>query len=258
MVTPPMPTPSPRTAPFRLSMVALAGLLAASMPMTAAAARPAPSGPGTVFFSDITWTVKDHNRKIGPGPNFFSASNVSVDSDGRLHLRIAQNGRKWTTAEVIARGSFGYGTYTWTLAPVPELDPNVVLGLFTWNDAPDYAHREIDVELARWGNAADPTNAQYVVQPWDAPGHDHRWTLAPGLGSTVHSFTWRPGRVDFLSTTAAGEVLNAWSYVGADVPLPGGENPRMNLWLFRGAAPSDGQPVEIVIESFAHAPLPGG
>ena len=229
----------------------LAALLLMSLPLPASAARPAPSGPSTIQFSGFTWTVKEHSRKIGPGPNFFAASNVSVAADG-LHLRISRSGKKWTAAEVIADASFGYGTYTWTLAPVPELDPNVVLGLFTWNDDPAFAHREIDIELARWGTATDPTNAQYVVQPWDAPDHDRRWTLAPNLGSTIHSFTWSPGRVDFRSTTASGGLLQSWSYVGADVPVPGGENPRINLWLFRGAAPQNGQPVEIVIEAFQH------
>lgn len=249
-----MRTPSSRTTRHRLPVAVLAAVLAAALPMTAAAARPAPSGPTSVEFSGFEWTVKDHNRKIGPGPNFFSASNVEVDAQGRLHLRIRPSGRKWTTAEVIANASLGYGTYTWTLAPVPNLDPNVVLGLFTWNDAPDFAHREIDIELARWGNAADPTNAQYVVQPWDADDHDERWTLGSGLGSTIHSFTWTEGRVDFVSTRADdGSVLRRWSYVGSDVPVPGGENPRMNLWLFRGAAPTDGQAVEIIIESFSHA-----
>jgi hypothetical protein len=43
-------------------------------------------------------------------------------------------------------------------------------------------------------------------------------------------------------------------YRGSDVPKPGDERVRGNLWLFGGAAPSDGQPVEIVIESFAFAP----
>jgi len=240
------------TRRHRTIAVALAGALLAAIPMPSAAARPAPAGPSTISFSGMTWEVKAYNRKIGPGPNFFAAENVSVDPSGRLHLRISQSGRKWTVAEVIGRESLGYGTYTWRLAAVPELDPNVVLGLFTWNDAPDFAHREIDIELAKWGNAADPTNAQYVVQPWDAPDHDLRWTLPPIQGSTIHSFTWAAGRVDFRSTTGGGDLLTAWSYVGADVPEPGGENPRMNLWLYRGSAPQDGQPVEIVIESFSH------
>jgi hypothetical protein len=144
-----------RTRRHRTIPILVATALLAGIPLPASAARPAPSGPSTVSFAGLTWTVKEHSRKIGPGPNFFAASNVSVDSGGRLHLQISRSGKKWTAAEVIANATFGYGTYTWRLAPVPQLDPNVVLGLFTWNDDPDFAHREIDIELARWGNAAE-------------------------------------------------------------------------------------------------------
>ena len=35
---------------------------------------------------------------------------------------------------------------------------------------------------------------------------------------------------------------------------PGGENPRINLWLNEGTPPSDGQPVEVVIEAFEFIP----
>lgn len=232
-------------------------MLLAALPMPVAAARPAPSGPSTIGWSGYTWTVKSHNRKIGPGPNFFAAANVSVDRENDdLRLTIQRSGTKWTTAEVIANASLGYGTYTWTIKSAPDVDPNVVIGMFTWNDDPAYAHREIDIEFARWGNAGDPTNAQYVVQPWDAPDHDHRWTQPQGLTNTIHSFTWAPGRVDFLSTTSGGAVIASYTYAGSDVPLPGGENARINLWLFRGTAPTNGQATEVVFDSFGFTELP--
>ena len=232
-------------------------LVLAAVPMPTAAARPAPPGPSTIEWSGFTWTIKSYSRKIGPGPNFFSAANVSHDPTGDdLRLRIQRSGNKWTAAEVIANASLGYGAYTWTIKSAPDVDPNVVIGMFTWNDDPAYAHREVDIEFARWGNAADPTNAQYVVQPWDATDHDHRWTQASGLTNTVHSFTWSPGRVDFLSTASNGDRIAAYTYAGSDVPVPGGENARINLWLFRGAAPINGQAVEVVFDSFRFAPLP--
>ena len=43
-------------------------------------------------------------------------------------------------------------------------------------------------------------------------------------------------------------------YRGSDVPNPGEERPGLNLWPFGGAVPQDGQPVEIVVESFVSAP----
>ena len=48
--------------------------------------------------------------------------------------------------------------------PIGDLDPNVVLGLFTWSDDPAYDHRELDIELARWGNPLAP-NGQFRLQP---------------------------------------------------------------------------------------------
>jgi hypothetical protein len=235
--------------------------IAVGAPGPAAAAKPPGAGkpsptPSEVSFAGHVWTVKSSHGKVGPGPNQFDPANVSVEADG-LHLRIAGSGRKFTTAEVINQASLGYGTYEWTIASdVSSLDPNVVLGLFTWNDDPAYAHREIDIEFARWANAADPTNAQYVVQPWDVAGHEHRFAQPAG-GGTIHRFTWSPGQVAFESTTPAGAPIHAWTYAGADVPIPGGENARMNLWLFRGQAPTDRQPVEIVISDFRYLE-PGG
>jgi hypothetical protein len=38
------------------------------------------------------------------------------------------------------------------------------------------------------------------------------------------------------------------------VPRAGGENARMNLWLFRGRTPSNRLPAEVVFERFEHVP----
>ena len=240
--------------PLRRYLLLALLVIGTVIPMPAVAARPQPPGPSTIRFSGYDWSVKSYSRKIGPGPNLFAAANVSVDTQGRLHLRIQRSGNRWTCAEVIANASLGYGTYTWTIDSTADLDPNAVLGLFTWNDDPAFAHREIDIELARWGNAADPTNGQFVVQPYDAPNHLARFTQPGGAAGTVHSFTWAPGRVDFVTRTSGGQLIGQYSYTGADVPLPGGENPRLNLWLFRGAAPQSGQAQEVVIRSFTFAP----
>src|SRR5205085_5759584 len=128
-----------------------------------------------------------------------SAQNVWVDNLG-LHLRITNVNRRWYSAEVVCLDSLGFGTYTWQLASaVGTLDPNVVLGLFTWDDATAYNHRELDIEFARWGNASDPTNAQYVVQPYSTAGNLVRFT-EPADAPTTHSFQWQSASVNFSST----------------------------------------------------------
>jgi hypothetical protein len=215
-----------------------------------------PGYPDKVSWSGGLWQVKTSNAAVGPGPNIFSKANVSVDASGFLHLKIAKDAQnRWTTSEVIAPASLGYGTYTFTVATrLDQLDPSVVLGLFTWSDRPQYAHRELDFEAARWGSASDPTNAQFVVQPYDKPNHLSRFTLSSAI-RTVQSFTWRAGEVSFVSRRLdTGAAVASYVYRGSDVPKPGDERVRLNLWLFGGAAPTNGQGVEIVVESFVFAP----
>lgn len=239
-----------RGARLLVLLAAAAALLAVAA--VALAGRPG-GGPVTLQFSGYEWTVKSSSRKIGPGPNFFSTANAWVDANGALHLRIAKSGNRWQVAEVISKLSFGYGTYTWELgSAVHALDPNVVLGLFTWNDDPAYNHRELDIEFADWGNPADTTNGQFVVQPYSTAGNLVRFTQPPGTVPSTQSVTWRPGSVAFASTGVPD-----WTYSGPDVPVPGGENARMNLWLFRGQPPTNGEAVEIVIRSFTFTPLTG-
>ncbi|MGH9657308.1 MAG: hypothetical protein ACRD96_02130, partial [Bryobacteraceae bacterium] len=67
---------------------------------------------------------------------------------------------------------------------------------------------------------------------------------------SAHSFTWSPSGVHFESQGATGAVLQQRT-ITSDVPQPGGENARMNLWLFRGQQPQSRQAVEVVISGFA-------
>jgi len=215
-----------------------------------------PGYPDRVTWSGGSWQVKTSTAAVGPGPNIFSKTNVNVDASGFLHLRIAKDGSgRWTTSEVIGPTSYGYGTYTWTVATaLDSFDPNVVLGLFTWSDRPQYAHRELDVEIARWGSATDPTNAQFVVQPYDKAGHLTRFTATNAV-RTQQQFTWRAGEVTFTSRRLdTNQVVASYVYRGSDVPKPGDERVRLNLWLFDGSAPTNGQPLEVVVESFVFTP----
>ena len=246
-----MTAPSSRRRPL-IGLLAVLAILLATTPV---AAGGKPGYPDTVSWSGGTWQVKTSRSAVGPGPNVYDKANVSVDATGALHLRIARNAAgTWTTAEVIGGTSYGYGTYTFTVAsPLDALDPNVVLGLFTWSDKAPYAHREIDIEVARWGSATDPTNAQYVVQPYATANHLARFTQGAPAPST-HRFTWRAGVITWESRDASGAVTSSYTYRGTDVPKPGDERVRLNLWLFNGAAPQNGQPAEVVVSRFAFAP----
>jgi hypothetical protein len=238
------PQPEIRRLPILAASLLLMSAGAWGLPSRAAAAT-------SVAFSGYGWGVKS-SPLTGPGPNIFSDSpeNVSVDASGALHMRITHRDGQWQCAEVILDRSLGYGTYSFTIAsPVGALDPNVVLGLFTWDDDPAYNHREIDIELARWGNAADPTNAQYVVQPYATAGNLKRF-LQPATAPSVQSFAWASKSVTFASSTSTGQSIAGWRYTGKSVPRPGAERTRINLWLQGGAAPIDASEVEVVLSNF--------
>ena len=154
---------------------------------------------------------------------------------------------------LIGPTSHGYGTYTFEIAsPVSGFDANIVLGLFTWSDRAQQANREIDIEFAKWGNAQDPTNAQFVVQPYTLLNHMYRF-VAPTSATSKHSVEWRPGQLVWQSYNGDGTLRDVYSYSGSDVPTSRDERVRLNLWLFQGRAPSDGQPVEVVVKSFSFA-----
>ena len=238
--------------PLRTAHCAVLGLIAAA---TLASAAGKPGYPDKIVWNGVTWDVKTSRSAVGPGPNVFDKANASVDTAGNLHLRIAKNtAGTWTCAEIIGPTSYGYGTYTFSLASaVNALDPNVVLGLFTWSDKAPYAHREIDIEFARWGNPADPTNAQYVVQPYNLPGHLQRYAQ-PAAASSQHRFHWHPGTVSWESYDANGGLIDSYSYSGTDVPRAGDERVHLNLWLFNGAAPTNALPTEVMLSSFVFTP----
>ena len=224
------------------------------------------ASPGVrwLSFSGYDWWVKTSAGQVGPGPNYFSDStnNLWLDAQGQLHVRITNRSNQWQCAELVSARTFGYGSYRFQLAsPVDNLNPMVVLGLFTWSDDPVYADRELDIECSRWGNAADPTSAQYVVQPYNLGGHLVRIALPAAQTNSTHLFTWETNRVSFQSQRGSyvsnpnpANVISNWTYSLA-VPQTGDENIRINLWLFNGSPPTDNQETEVVLKSFQFVPL---
>jgi len=224
----------------------------------------APALAKTVDFAGYTWEVREGGG--GPGPNHWSADNVRVAADG-LHLRIAVAAGQWSCAEVTLTRPLGFGTYEFELAGRPDrFDRNVVLGLFDYptpDIGPDGTN-EIDIEFAQWGDAGNDRRLNWTVYPpslGPAPTHRERPLALAGDAST-HRFEWTSGGVKFASydgwRDAGGlSLLSKWNDAPArprhripQQPLP----VHMNLWLFGGHAPVDGQEVEVVIRSFSFAP----
>jgi hypothetical protein len=245
-----------------LAVAALAAF-AAPLALRTMAAEPAPAASGygrSIVFSDRTWLAK--TGVSGPGPNRFSdaADNVWVDTYGRLHVRITHRDGDWYCPEVVATESLGYGTYRFEVEGlVGDLDPNVVLGLFTWSDDPAYDHRELDIELARWGNPFAP-NGQFTVEP-NTPSVRHFTFEQPAMAvPATFVLAWRSDRAIFQSLVRDpvglpdADSLVAEQTFADGIPAAGGEHARINLWLHEGRPPTDGAEVEAIIRRFDFTP----
>jgi hypothetical protein len=196
--------------------------------------------------------------------------NVTIDTDGYLHLRISNNGGTWTASELFTTDRLSFGTYQWQVdGPIDTYDKNVVLGLFPYGpDAGIGADgtNEIDIEYARWGEANGP-NGDWTDYP--ASGTtvgELSYTFSLG-GSTLSTsrFVWSSTSIastlldDLQAVGSSTGLIKSWTYAPStpttNIPqqaLPLG----MNLWCF-DAPPSDGNPVEIIIRDFVYV-APGG
>ncbi|MCA9322010.1 MAG: hypothetical protein KDB53_14810 [Planctomycetes bacterium] len=234
----------------------------------------------TIQFAGRNWGVKTAPFPVGPGNHHFSdgTNDVWVDGAGRLHLTVRFHGGSWHATEVVLLENLGHGLYWFTTdSEVEDLDPNLTFGAFTWDSfgddtaIPSWPFREIDFEDSRWGQAGDPTNSQFVVQPYAPAGHLVRYTN-PDLSSTpslTRFVSWSPSEVRF--TTALGlqspgaldpqALVHSWSFAhaptqGRIVPAAGREQFRFNLWINGGSGPGNGQTAEVIISDFRFSPDP--
>lgn len=209
----------------------------------------------TLHFSGYEWEIRGLPSTRGGTPNTYDPANAWTDENGLLHLRIAQGLGQWTCAEVNLTRSLGYGSYLFNVRDVSQLEPAAVFSLFTWDDSTaDPEHRELDIEVSRWGDPANK-NAQYVVQPYYIPANVVR--LDAPSGPLTFSFRWEPGRATFRTVRkSAGhpDVLVAESAFTSGVPMPGGESVHMNLYVYGRGKSTLSRETEVVIEKFEYLP----
>jgi hypothetical protein len=209
----------------------------------------------TIQFSGYTWNVR--NSTGGPGPNTFSSNNAWVDASGRLHLKITKNAAtgQWSCAEIYSTQNFGIGTYQWQVeGAIDKFDRNIVLGLFNYSGRNEYD--EMDIEFARWGNNAWP-NLNYTVWPaasgYSTWSHTKNFTLSGTY--TTQRFTRSLNSVVFKSMGGFyNDDTNLFETATCTSPASSISTSampvHMNLWLYGGNAPSDGNEVEVIIHNF--------
>jgi hypothetical protein len=223
---------------------------------------PSPVSAATISWAGHTWNVTTGGMA---GSNTGAAGNIVVDADGYLHLKITQSAGAWTCAEMFSTDNLGFGTYRWQIdGPVDKMDKNVVLGLFPYGPEGGIGAdgtNEIDIEYARWGNAAWP-NGNYTVYPNSGATKGETTFNFTLTGTyTTSSFVWTSTGIAYMSQEgfkAAGDntgIIKTWTYAPSNpsVNIPQRAMPLgMNLWLCSGCGnvPSNGQPVDIIIRSF--------
>jgi hypothetical protein len=209
----------------------------------------------TLHFSGYEWEIRGLPSTRGGTPNTYDPANAWTDENGALHLRIAQGLGQWTCAEVNLTRSLGYGSYLFDVRDASQLEPSAVFSVFTWDDSSaDPEHRELDVEVSRWGDPGNK-NAQYVVQPYYIPANVVRWASPPGR--LTYSFRWEPGRVSFRTarkSPGGGDVAVSESVFTSGVPMPGEESVHMDLYVYGRGKSSLTRESEVVIEKFEYLP----
>jgi hypothetical protein len=216
---------------------------------------PTPPPPTFISFSGYEWTVLGwSNERLG-SHHEYSPKNVSLDGNGYLHLRISGSPAQWTCSQLGLTRSLGYGTYKFTVQNAAHFEPAAVLSMYTWAELPEQNHREMNVNLTRWGDGAN-RSAEFVVQPYFLPQNVFRFNV-PSRTST-YSFRWEPGSVSFeavpgrLASREQPPIASHSFNVG--VPSPGRENAFLNFCEFKYSHVPLQHEAETVIERFQYLP----
>ncbi len=220
-----------------------------------------PATPRTISFSGYQWTVREHPSAQGPGPNYFRQQQVWVDANGWLHLLLSKDSvtGNWLAAEITSQQNFGFGMYRFLVDGRPDrFDKNIVFGLFNYSGRDGYD--EMDIEFARWGNAAFP-NLNYTIWPAKDPFKNaattHEFSLNGNL--SLHQFLRSADTVTCSSFQGAEALAPALIYRSVFASPPASVSQlsmpvHINLWLFNGNPPGDGQRVEVIIRRFTFIP----
>jgi hypothetical protein len=207
-------------------------------------------------FSGYEWRVRTAPSNRGGRSNAYDPGNAWTDPSGALHLRIAKASGQWTCAEVSLARSLGYGTYSFVVRDIANLEPAAAFGMFTWDYArADRNFGEMAIEISRWGNPVSK-NAQYIIQPFYVPANVVRFAAPSGF--LTYSFRWEAGRVAFgtvRGSKTGGKAPSVAEHIFfAGVPTHGVESVRINLYVFAGARQPLEKGAEVIIDKFEYLP----
>jgi len=224
----------------------------------------------TISWKGHTWNVTNGGMAgVAPG----SPSNITIDANGYLHMKIVKSGSSWTAAELFTTENLGFGTYQWQFeGAVDNFDKCVVLGLFPYGPAAGIGgdgENEIDIEFSKWNGEVGAHNADFTYYPATGYG-DGNFTPSDYDEFTVSlgGATLSTARTVWSSKTITGTIMTGQQPVGTtanvlhthtyapasnwtqkipQVAVPLG----MNFWCY-GTTPASNQ--EIIVRDFQFVP----
>lgn len=218
-------------------------------------------GPGpptvnqTLQFSGYTWYVRHISSDRNGAISYYDPANAWTAPDGTLHLRISRDGDRWKCSQVTLANHLGYGTYRFQVRDTSEFEPAAALSMFTYDDLASEHHREMDIEISRWGDPKNK-NGDYVVQPYSFPENKVIFEL-PG-GTLTHSLRWQAGRATFETFRGVADGATASAYqksiFATGIPSPGGEAIVIDFCNFKFSKRPLQNEAEAVVEKFQYLP----
>jgi hypothetical protein len=246
----PAPTMAMGAAPAQVGPVALVAIVKGI-------GTPQLAPTGSLKFSGYDWSVRMIASDKGGMNNLYDSENARTDASGALHMQIKKKSDKWSCAEIFLNRSLGYGTYSVTVRDTSHLEPAAAFSMFTFDDsASDQRFGEMDVEVHGRSDAANKSNAQYAIQPFNRPGNLFPFTTPSG--TLTYFLRWEPGHATFKtfrgrSSGAGAQLVSEHDFTFA-IPGPGQAKLRLIFFVVASNRNPMQKPSEVVVEKFEYLP----
>lgn len=200
---------------------------------------------------------------------FDPTKTVEQTTNGPLLKVIPQPTDAPLTSELVMEDRFGFGYYAVTVTgnDLGNLDPNVVLGIFTYqfgasagNPNVDNVHREIDLleTIAGYQQTNDQNNAQFALQPARVDGgkliSGERFKIPNGTTKLTTFMSWSKNNVllriytgeptfeEMKNDYPVKKAFASWQDISSSkVPDPRNERMHINFYVPNGRK-GKGQP----------------
>jgi hypothetical protein len=230
---------------------------AALVTIVKGAGTPQLAPAGSLKFSGYDWGVRKIASDKGGTNNLYDSENAWTDANGALHMQIKKKSDSWSCAEIYLNRSLGYGTYSVTVRDTSHLEPAAVFSMFTFDEwASEERFREMDVEVGGRSDAANSTNARYVIQPLYIPGN--LFPFAAPSSTLTYVLHWESGHATFKTfrgrSSGAGAQFVSTHEFTSGIPTPGKAILRLIFYVVASDKNPMRKPSEVVVEKFEYLP----